>query len=256
MSGPSPSELAIAAWLVLLAGAAVARARFMLVLRGSRKAYDLGRALKQVEPRQGVVTVVAVHVRGLEEALVDDSRLAGVVLPTLYDPARVAAKIVGAELELPRPDGLVFYLGRFQPNPTHRVQGLELALRLQELLAEPVTSLGLEPPGVGVATGEVSALPFEVGGGTQVLTLGAGVRQARALAVSAAPGEVHVDARRGYTDAGFAFEEVDEGGASRLLGREDGGRAETAATGAPPQADAPGATDPEGAPATPPDAVG
>ena len=143
MSGVGPTELAIAAWLVLLGGAAVARSRFMLMLRGNRKAYDLGRVLKRVEPRQGVVTVVAVHVRGLEAALAEDARLAGVVLPTLFDPARVAAKIVGAELELPRLDGLVFYLGRYQPNPTHRVQGLELALKLRELLTEPVTHPGL-----------------------------------------------------------------------------------------------------------------
>lgn len=253
MSGAGPTELAIAAWLVLLAGAAVARSRFMLMLRGNRKAYDLGKALQRVEPRQGVVTVVALHVPGLEAALAEDARLAGVVLPTLYDPARVAAKIVGAELELPRMDGLVFYLGRFQPNPTHRVQGLELALRLQELLTTPVTNLGLEAPGIGVATGEVAALPFEVGEGTQVLTLGAGVRRARELAAQATPGEVRVDAQRGYTDDGFRFEPVAEGGVSRLLGREAAEPGEDAAPGAPPE-DAP--SDLAAAPATPPGDAG
>lgn len=252
MSGGPPSELVVGGWLALLAFAALARTRFMLLLRGNRRAYDLGRVLRRVEPRQGVVTVVAVFVRGLEEALAEDARLAGVVLPALHDPARVAAKVVGAELELPRLDGLVFYLGRFRPDPFHREQGLALALRLRELLAGPVTNLGLEAPGIGVATGEVASLPFEVGEGTEVLALGEGLRLARALAREAPPGEVRVDARRGYSDVGFVFEEVGEG-QNRLVGREADGPARDAAGGAPPDEEP---SDPEAAPATPPGAPG
>jgi hypothetical protein len=250
MTGVGPTELAIAGWLVLLAGAAVARTRFMMLLRGNRKAYDLGRVLRRVEPRQGVVTVVAVHVPGLKEALQEDPRLAGVVLPTLYDPARVAAKVVGAEVELPGLDGLTFYLGRFQPDPTHRESGLELALKLRELLVDAVTKMGLKAPGIGVATDEVAALPFEVGEATQVLTLGAGVLRARALAAGAEPGEVRVDARRGCTDQGFVFEEIAEEGASRLQGKAEPEEGEAAAPDAPPEGDDP--RDPEEGPSTPP----
>lgn len=208
----SPGTAAV--WLALMAGAGLARWRFARFLRDKEDGHDLGRALARVEDRHGVSTLVRVRWPALAAGLDRDPQAGGEWLRAALAAVGDLAESFGAEVEVSDAGGAWFYFGRFRPNPDHRATALDFAGMARVRLAEVFASRGAEAPGLAVATGELSALPWGPGEAA-VLCVGAAREAAGQLAARVPPGEVAVGGSSRGPDAEFAF--ADGPGGLRLL---------------------------------------